>query len=293
MSVLCTDHLTKTYSTKRALVDCSITIPRGSVVALVGPNGAGKTTLLEIATGLTAPTSGTLTILDDYEPGSPEALEKVAFVAQEAPLYRSMSTSALLTFTAALNPTFDRSFALKRLASVGVPLARRVGRLSGGQQAQVALTLALARRPELLILDEPVSSLDPLARQEFLGYLMKEAVTSQMSVIFSSHSLTELERIADFLVLIVNGEVQLIGSLDAITEHHRVVVCSPGELDGREDVEIIDRQLAVRFGSHVVRVDDVESLGGLDHRPTSLEAVVLSYLRRAQDIRALEEIGQL
>ena len=292
MSVLSTDHLTKTYSSARALKDCTISIPENSVVALVGPNGAGKTTLLEIATGLISPTSGTATILDRYEPGSLSALQRVAFVAQDAPLHQSMTVASLLSFTASLNPSFDRVFALSRLKSTGVPLKRRVGKLSGGQQAQVALTLALARRPELLILDEPTSSLDPLARQEFLGHLMREASTTGLSVIFSSHSLTELERICDYLVLIVNGEVQLAGSLDEITAHHCVAIGAPGDLDDR-DVEIIDRQLGVRFGNHVVRVEDINLLVGLDVYPTTLEQVVVSYLRRAEDIRTLEEMGRL
>ena len=149
MSVLSTDRLTKTYSSRSALKECTISIPMNSVVALVGPNGAGKTTLLEIATGLIAPSSGSATILDRYEPGSLAALQRVAFVAQDAPLHRSMTVSSLLSFTASLNPFFDRDFAQARLRSTGVPLKRRVGKLSGGQQAQVALTLALARRPEL------------------------------------------------------------------------------------------------------------------------------------------------
>ena len=137
-----------------------------------------------------------------------------------------------------------------------------------------------------------MSNLDPLARQEFLGYLMREASTSGLSVIFSSHSLTDLERICDFLILIVDGEIQLASPLEEITNHHRMVVSAPGDLDDRPGVEIIDRQLGVRFGTHVVRIDHANALTGLDVRPTTLEQVVLSYLRRAQDIYALEVIGR-
>ena len=168
MNALTTERLTKTYSTKFALRDCTINIPRGSVVALVGPNGAGKTTLLEIATGLIKATSGSATVLDEIVPGSLAALQRVSFVAQNALLYRSISISSLVHLTDALNPKFDVDFATSRLDSLKISMKRHIGKLSGGEQTQVALTLAMARRPELLILDEPTSSLDPLARQEFL-----------------------------------------------------------------------------------------------------------------------------
>jgi ABC-2 type transport system ATP-binding protein len=292
MNALTTEKLTKAYSTKVALHDCTLAIPQGSVVALVGPNGAGKTTLLEIATGLVKATSGGATVLDGLEPGSLAALQRVAFVAQDAPLYQAISVGSLVHLAEALNPFFDRDFAIARLKEVEVPWKRRVGKLSGGQQAQVALTLAMARRPELLVLDEPTSGLDPLARQEFLAHLMNQVATSGMSVIFSSHSLAELERVADYLVLIVSGEIQIASPLEEIVAHHRVVVCAPGDLDGRHEIEVIDRQLDVRFGSHLVRTRNMETLRGLDSHATTLEEIVLGYLRRAQGIRVLEEIGR-
>ena len=265
MNALTTEKLTKAYSTKVALHDCTLAIPQGSVVALVGPNGAGKTTLLEIATGLVKATSGGATVLDGLEPGSLAALQRVAFVAQDAPLYQAISVGSLVHLAEALNPFFDRDFAIARLKEVEVPWKRRVGKLSGGQQAQVALTLAMARRPELLVLDEPTSGLDPLARQEFLAHLMNQVATS---------------------------EIQIASPLEEIVAHHRVVVCAPGDLDGRHEIEVIDRQLDVRFGSHLVRTRNMETLRGLDSHATTLEEIVLGYLRRAQGIRVLEEIGR-
>jgi ABC-2 type transport system ATP-binding protein len=292
MNALTTEKLTKTYSAKVALHDCTVAIPEGSVVALVGPNGAGKTTFLEIATGLVNASSGGVTVLDGLEPGSLAALQRVAFVAQDALLYQSMTVNSLVYLTEALNPFFDRNFATARLKAVEIPLKRRVGMLSGGQQAQVALTLAMARRPELLILDEPTSGLDPLARQEFLAQLMNQVATSGMSVIFSSHSLAELERVSDYLVLIVSGEIQIASPLEEIVAHHRVVVCAPSDLDDRHGIQIIDRQLGVRFGTHLVCTRNLEYLRGLESHTTTLEEIVLCYLRRAQGIRALEEIGR-
>ena len=292
MNALTTESLTKAYSTKVALKGCTITIPQGSVVALVGPNGAGKTTLLEIAAGLVKASAGSATVLNGLVPGSLMALQRVAFVAQDALLYPSMSVGSLVHLASALNPIFDCDFATSRLKEVEIPLKRRVGRLSGGQQAQVALTLAMARRPELLILDEPTSGLDPLARLEFLALLMKQVSAHGMSVILSSHSLVELERVADYIVFIVSGEIQLAGPLEEISAHHRVVVCAPSDLDNRHGIEIIDRQLGVRFGSHLVRMHNLGSLAELDSHATTLGEIFLGYLRRAQGIRVLEEIGR-
>jgi ABC-2 type transport system ATP-binding protein len=257
-------------------------------VALVGPNGAGKTTLLEIITGLVQPSTGDLSVLG-LEAGSMSALKKIAFVAQNAPLYRSQTINALVAMTEALNATFDRTFAIQRLKEFEIPLTKKVGNLSGGQQAQVALTLAIARHPELLVLDEPTASLDPLARQEFVGHLMREVAEDGLSVIFSSHSLVDLERVADYLVLLTNGEVQLAETMDEALRSHKVVQCPPGELDRIPGLEIVNRQFNVRFGSHLVRLRDETGLATLHGHDASLEDVVIGYISRAQQIQGLED----
>ena len=182
----------------RALRECSLAIPEGHVAALVGPNGAGKSTLLNLAVGLSAPSEG----------GSPcsaaarrvaAALDGIAFVAQDTPLYKNLSAADMLHLTRNLNRHFDQAYAEARLGELGIPLKRKAGKLSGGQQAQLALTLALARHPRLLVLDEPVAMLDPIARHDFMATVLTAAVDDGVSVLLSSHVLAELERVADYL----------------------------------------------------------------------------------------------
>jgi ABC-2 type transport system ATP-binding protein len=200
MNVIETSGLGKRYGNTWALRECTLAIPAGHMVALVGPNGAGKTTLLNLAVGLTAPTAGTIRVLGEWQAGSPAALDGIAFVAQDMPLYKNLSAADLLHLTRNLNRRFDRSFAEARLGDLGIPLKRKAGAMSGGQQAQLALTLALARRPRLLVLDEPMATLDPLARHDFMATVMAAMVDDGVSVLLSSHVLTELERVADYLV---------------------------------------------------------------------------------------------
>ena len=209
-----------------ALRHCSVAIPAGRVTAVVGPNGAGKTTFLHLFVGLVTATDGTVSVLG-VPAGSPPALDRVAFVAQDAPLYRGLGVVRMLEITAKLNTTFDRSYALRRLGMLGIALNRRVGKLSGGQRAQFALTLALARHPDLLVLDEPVASLDPLARHEFLTSLADAAAGDGISVVLSSHIVTELERVADYLVLLSGGRIQMAGDIDDLLASHALVATAP------------------------------------------------------------------
>src|SRR5262245_10494352 len=153
MNVIEANAVAKRYGRAWALRGCTLAIPDGHVAALVGPNGAGKTTLLNLAVGLTSPTSGTVAVLGGMRPGSRDALGGIAFVAQDASLYRSLSGAELLHMTCNMNRHFDQRYAEVRLGELGIPLKRKAGKLSGGQQAQLALTLALARRPRLLVLD--------------------------------------------------------------------------------------------------------------------------------------------
>ena len=293
LSVLSTTNLGKSYKGKLAFKNCTIDIPPGAVVALVGPNGAGKTTLLDVIAGLLSPSEGEVKLFDDALPGSLRALQGISFVAQNSPLNKNMTVRDAIRITELLNIAFDRDYAHARLRKLQIPLRRRTGQLSGGHKAQVALTLAIARRPKLLLLDEPLSSLDSLARQQFLSELMADVASTGLSVIFSSHAISELEKVCDYLILIVDGEVKLCDSMENIINSHRVIACAPGELDYRRDIEIIERKLGTQFATHLVRVKSLLSLASFDSQPATLDSVVLSYLRRGQEVEALNASVEL
>jgi ABC-2 type transport system ATP-binding protein len=220
MNIVEASGLGKRYGGTWALRDCTLEVPAGHVTALVGPNGAGKTTLLNLAVGLAAPSAGRVTVLGGRPAGSPAALDGIAFVAQDTPLYRNLSVADMIYITRSLNRRFDQAYAAGRLAELGIPQRRKTRKLSGGQQAQVALTLALARRPRLLVLDEPVAMLDPIARHDFMATVQAAAAADGVSVLLSSHVLTELERVTSHLVLLARGQVRLAGEVkDLLAEH--------------------------------------------------------------------------
>jgi len=222
-AVLETSGLAKRYGRRWALSDCTLEIPPGHVVGLVGPNGAGKTTLLHLAVGLLSPTSGALLVLGDRPAHGAAQLARVGFVAQATPLYAGLSVTDHLRFGAWLNPGWDRALAERRIDQIGLDPRQRVRELSGGQRAQLALTLAVAKRPELLILDEPLASLDPLARREFLQHLMESVAEHQLSVVLSSHLVSDLERVCDYLIVLVSSRVQVAGEIEGLlASHHRL-----------------------------------------------------------------------
>jgi ABC-2 type transport system ATP-binding protein len=221
MNIIEASALGKRYGSTWALRECTLEIPAGHVAALVGPNGAGKSTLLNLAVGLAAPSAGAVTVLGGRAAGSPAALDGIAFVAQDTPLYKTLSVADMIYITRSLNRRFDQPYARARLAELGIPLKRRSGRLSGGQQAQLALTLALARRPRLLVLDEPVAMLDPVARHDFMATVLTAATDDGVSVLLSSHVLTELERVASYLILLSRGQVRLAGEVKDLLATHR------------------------------------------------------------------------
>jgi ABC-2 type transport system ATP-binding protein len=218
VNVIEASRLGKRYGRTWALRECTLAVPAGHVTALIGPNGAGKTTLLNLAAGLASPSAGTVSVLGGLAAGSRAALDGIAFVAQDTPVYKNLSAADMLHLTATLNRRFDKPYARARLAELGIPLDRKAGKLSGGQRAQLALTVALARRPKLLILDEPVSMLDPIARHDFMANVMTAAAAGKgegeeggVSVVLSSHVLADLERVADYLILLSRGQVQVAG----------------------------------------------------------------------------------
>src|ERR1700678_3796154 len=223
MNIIEASALGKRYGSTWALRECTLEIPAGHVAALVGPNGAGKSTLLNLAVGLAAPSAGAVTVLGGRAAGSPAALDGIAFVAQDTPLYKNLSVADMIYVTRSLNRRFDQCYARSRLDELGIAPKRKAGKLSGGQQAQLALTLALGRRPRLLVLDEPLANLDPGARHDFIATVMAAVAADGVSVLLSSHVLAELERVADYLILLSQGQVQLAGKAGDLLSSHRMV----------------------------------------------------------------------
>jgi ABC-2 type transport system ATP-binding protein len=215
--------LGKRYRRLWALADCTLSIPGGQVVGLVGPNGAGKTTLLSLAVGLLAPTTGTIEVLGGQPAAGPAQLARVGFLAQDSPVYASLSVADHLALGAHLNPGWDAVQARSRIERLDLDLAQKAGKLSGGQRAQLALTLAIAKRPELLLLDEPVASLDPLARREFLQHLMEAIAEQGLSVVLSSHLVADLERVCDYLIVLVGSRVRVAGPAEELLATHHLL----------------------------------------------------------------------
>jgi ABC-2 type transport system ATP-binding protein len=222
-AVIETNGLGKRYRRKWALTDCTLSIPAGHVVGLVGPNGAGKTTLLNMAVGLLAPTAGTIEVLGGTPAADPAQLARVGFLAQDSPVYAGLSVADHLQLGARLNPLWDAELARDRVDQLDLDPRQKAGTLSGGQRAQLALTLAIAKRPELLILDEPVASLDPLARREFLQDLMQAVVEQELSVVLSSHLVADLERVCDYLIVLIGSQVRIAGPVDDLMAAHHLL----------------------------------------------------------------------
>ena len=270
--------LTKRYGRKTALADCTLEVPAGRVVGLVGPNGAGKSTLLNLAAGLLAPTAGAIEVLGAPPAGTPEQRARVGFVAQDTPTYGGFSVEDHLQLGARLNPGWDDALAQRRIARLGLDPAQKARKLSGGQRAQLALTLGLAKRPELLLLDEPVAALDPLNRREFLQGLMEAVAEHELSVVLSSHLVSDLERVCDYLIVLVGSRVQLADDLDTVlATHHRLV--GP-RADAPEYVEVITASHTERQSTLIVRTrQPIIDPSWTVARPT-LEDIVLAYMER-------------
>jgi ABC-2 type transport system ATP-binding protein len=286
MNVIEACSLSKRYGSTWALRECTLAIPAGHVAALVGPNGAGKSTLLNLAVGLAQPSAGDVTVLGGLPPGTPAALDDVAFVAQDTPLYKNLSAADMLHLTRNLNRRFDQRYAEDRLAELGIPLNRKAGKLSGGQQAQLALTLALARRPRLLVLDEPVAMLDPVARHDFMGTVLAAAAgqgegeVGGVSVVLSSHVLAELERVADYLIVLSRGQVQVAGEVDGLLAGHCVLTGPATEAGRYAERPVVHVSRGGAQAHLLVRaaVDDPVPPGWEAH-PVGLEELTLAYLR--------------
>jgi ABC-2 type transport system ATP-binding protein len=284
--------LGKRYGRRQALADCTLTVPAGRVTGLVGPNGAGKTTLLQLAAGLLDPTAGEIRVLGERPVGTPAQLARVGFVAQDAPLYAGLSVAGHLRMGAWLNQGWDAQFAARRISRLGLDLRQRAGSLSGGQRAQLALTLAVAKRPELLLLDEPVASLDPLARREFLRGLMETVAEHGTSVVLSSHLITDIERVCDYLIVLVSSRVRLAGETEALlASHHRL---SGPHRDPRTlpaSWEVIEESHAGKQSTLLVRTSDPILDPAWTVRPVTLEDMVLAYMSQPGDAVRAERPG--
>jgi ABC-2 type transport system ATP-binding protein len=274
-----TSGLSKHYRKVSALTDCTITVPEGRITALIGPNGAGKTTLLRLLAGLAVPTAGEMTVNGGIPRQDPAFLADIGFLAQEIPLYRRMSAADHIRVGAHLNPRWDGASVGERLTALNIPLDRAVGKLSGGQRAQVALALILAKQPRLLLLDEPVAALDPLARRNFLGVLADAVAASGLTVVMSSHLVADLERVCDHLIMLSSSRVQLCGDIEDLLAEHQILV------GPRKDITAIQRSHSViqvirtpRQITLLVRGNGPVADPAFQASDVSLEELVLAYL---------------
>jgi ABC-2 type transport system ATP-binding protein len=283
-----TRNLGRRYGSMWALRDCTLELPRGAVAALVGPNGAGKSTLLHLAVGILQATEGSVSILGESMRGQhPEMLARIGFVAQDAPLYRNFSVADMLRFGEHLNPRWDNATATRRLARLNIPLDRQCGRLSGGQQAQVALAMAAAKRPEVLFLDEPLASLDPLARRDFLEVLMETVADGEVTVVLSSHLVADLERVCDHLIVLTGGRIALAGTTEDLVADHRRLVGPRSETAGlAHSHDIIEERSTDRQTTVLVRGAQAVLDPRWEVSDVGLEDLVLAYLRRPDADRA-------
>jgi len=272
--------LRKRFGRTWALDDCSIRVPAGKIAGLVGPNGAGKTTFLHLAAGLLRPTAGEITVFGR----SPQQqllllLDRVGFVAQDTPLYSGFSVEDMLGFGRELNRRWDQTDVEERLRSLDIPFDQRVGQLSGGQRAQVALAIALGKHPELLLLDEPVARLDPLARRDFMRRLTEAVAEEGSTVLLSSHVMADLERVCDYLIIIAAGRVQVAGEIDALLASHHLIVGPRLNANARiSGVELVKAEHTERQSSLWIRGPVPELGAGWREEPLPLEELVITYL---------------
>jgi ABC-2 type transport system ATP-binding protein len=282
--VLAVSQLHKRYGKQEALAGVDLEVEAGQLVGLLGPNGAGKSTLLNLAAGMLAPTSGTIEVCGGVPGTGAAQLAKVGFVAQDTPVYAGLSVADHLRLGARLNPNWDDALARHRIERLRLDPDQRAGKLSGGQRAQLALTLGIAKRPGLLLLDEPVAALDPLARREFLQDLMEAVAEHGLNVVLSSHLVADLERVCDHLVVLVASRVQVAGEVDdLLASHHRLTGPRRDVATLPRDQEVVsashtDRQTTLLVRTEAPILDPTWTVSGVD-----LEDLILAYMSRPAD----------
>jgi ABC-2 type transport system ATP-binding protein len=274
-----TRALGKRYGSQWALQDCSLDVPQGRVTALVGPNGAGKTTLLRLLVGLSAATAGEAEVLGRAPGQTEDFLASIGYLAQDVPLYKRLSAEDHLALGAHLNRLWDATGARDRLARLGIPMDRPVATLSGGQRAQIGLGLALAKRPQLLFLDEPVAALDPLARREFLASLSEAVAEGDLSVILSSHLLHDLERVCDHVILLAASRTQLCSEIDDVLATHRMMVGPRRRVAGIEpSVHVVKTTQTTNQTRLLARLDGPVLDPAWEVSDVGLEDIILAYM---------------
>lgn len=284
-NALSTKGLGKRYGSFWALENCDISVPEGSVSALVGPNGAGKSTLLKILVGLNRASAGEGTVLGKAPAQNEDFLSDIGYLAQEIPLYKSMNSNDHIKMGVNLNKRFDGEFIRKRLGDLQIPLDRPVGKLSGGQRAQVALALALAKKPRLLLLDEPVAALDPLARHDFLSSLTQAVADGGLTVVMSSHLLADLERVSDHVIVLASGKTQLCDGIESVLKEHKLLI---GPRDKAKELgdgfSVIHETHSARQSTLLVRVEKGTKVpsGWKAHEP-NIEEIILAYMGSTQE----------
>jgi ABC-2 type transport system ATP-binding protein len=279
-AALAATGLGKRYRRSWALRDCSVAIPEGRVVALVGPNGAGKTTLLHLAVGLLAPSAGEVRVLGAPPANRSEVLARVGFLAQDKPLYSGFRVDEMLRFGARLNPGWDQAVADRWLERFELPPDRRVGQLSGGQRTQLAL--ALAKRPRLLLLDEPMADLDPLVRHDLTRLLMEAVATDGLTVVLSSHVVAELATVCDYLVLLATGRVQLAGDTEELLAGHKLLVGPYRDPPSAGPHQLVAASHTDRQTTLLVRTTGPVRDPAWAVRDVGLEQLVLAYMRHPE-----------
>jgi len=293
-----TDGLGRRYGRAWGLRDCTLEVPAGVIAGLVGPNGAGKTTLLEMIIGLLQPTEGQLSVFGETSHAPMVArLAEVGYVAQDHPLYRDFTVADMFHLGRAMNPSWDQKLAAERMDALGIPLKRKVRKLSGGQRAQVSLTMALAKRAPLVVLDEPVSSLDPVARLEFMRDVMASAADAGLTFLISSHVVSELERFCDWLIILAGGHVQLAGPAGDLLAAHRLLTVPRATPDAELPGTVIHRTGSDSpSGQHstvLVRADPVQltvqGRPGWQAGPVSYEQLVMAYLQLRTPLRTQDD----
>jgi ABC-2 type transport system ATP-binding protein len=282
-----TAALSKRYGSTWGLRDCSIEVPEGRISALVGPNGSGKTTLLRLLVGLRRPTTGEARVLGRVPVQDTDFLASVGFLAQEIPLYRQLSAAEHLRIGAHLNRGWDAAGAGQRLAALRIPLDRPVHSLSGGQRAQVALSLALAKRPRVLLLDEPLAALDPLARREFLTSLADVTVEGDVTVVLSSHLVHDLERVCNHIILLSASRVRLCADIDDVLATHRVLVGPRRSTAELERLFTVVKATQTQRQSRVLaRLDGPVPDPAWEVSEVGLEDIILAYMSQDEALTA-------
>lgn len=243
-----TRNLEKVFGEKRVVKNINLNVAKGTIFGLIGPNGAGKTTTIRMLLGTLQPSSGEAIVLGrNSRRDGVKLRQSIGYVAEQNIFYPYMTVDELVKFNGGLFPRWSQEIARHYLDRFDLPPKTKVGHLSKGMKAQLGLTLALAIQPELLILDEPTSSLDPVWRRKFLQVITDAAATQEMTVFFSSHILSDVERVADTVGILINGQLQVVRSIDELKHNERVVRVvfqgsAPEGLLATEGIASIQRQ---------------------------------------------------